>query len=246
MRDLTILQSRLAELQTIINDYETKEQELQNQIDALQEQQDAISSESWKYASEANHINREINTEKLVNRVFALTPDNSHHITLSSSTKTTPIMDSFCHSGKSFLVFEDWAHYSCHFMEQSSMCVCTYDLIVIRHNGTNDILLHSNQLTMTDLKQHSGILRGNSNKEYHNSRFEGLMHELVQMPCIGPNEKKVIPFEVPVMLGGQTFANQTGYGSAYEGSYLLHQGTLYGETTSFLIIGAIVSSYRRW
>lgn len=41
-------------------------------------------------------------------------------------------------------------------------------------------------------------------------------------------------------LGGQTFMNQTGYGSEYEGDMLVHEGTLYGEVTDFQIIGVIV------
>lgn len=45
---------------------------------------------------------------------------------------------------------------------------------------------------------------------------------------------------MPCHLGGQTFMNQTGYGSENEGDMLVHEGTLYGEVTDFQIIGVIV------
>ena len=53
-----------------------------------------------------------------------------------------------------------------------------------------------------------------------------------------------IQFDVPLPLGGQTYANQTGYGWEWDwsdgyGSYT--EGTYYGEVTTFLIIGFIKS-----
>lgn len=51
---------------------------------------------------------------------------------------------------------------------------------------------------------------------------------------------KVVPFEKPCILGGQTNRNRIGYGWEYNGSDLVYEGTLYGETTKFLIIGVII------
>lgn len=49
-----------------------------------------------------------------------------------------------------------------------------------------------------------------------------------------------LAFEYPCLLGGQTFDNQTGFGSEFYGNELISEGTLYGETTDFIIIGVIV------
>ena len=55
-----------------------------------------------------------------------------------------------------------------------------------------------------------------------------------------PNQ--AIAFDLPIRLRGQTYANQTGFGSEYNGDELVYQGTLYGETTDFYIIGLIVKN----
>ena len=67
-----------------------------------------------------------------------------------------------------------------------------------------------------------------------------LFKELSRIPEGKIKEGARIPFTMPCHLGGQTFMNQTGYGSEYEGDMLVHEGTLYGEVTDFQIIGVIV------
>lgn len=51
----------------------------------------------------------------------------------------------------------------------------------------------------------------------------------------------VLAFKVPFEIGGQTYSDQTGYGSYYEGDDCIYKGTYYGQTTSFYIVGIIVN-----
>ena len=51
----------------------------------------------------------------------------------------------------------------------------------------------------------------------------------------------LIYLEEPIMLRAQTSNNRTGYGSIYNGENLIHEGTLYGETTSYIIKGVRLS-----
>lgn len=49
-----------------------------------------------------------------------------------------------------------------------------------------------------------------------------------------------LAFKVPFEIGGQTYKDQTGYGSYYEGDDCIYEGTYYGQTTSFYVVGIIV------
>ena len=51
----------------------------------------------------------------------------------------------------------------------------------------------------------------------------------------------MIYLEEPIMLRAQTSGNRTGYGSIYNGEKLIHEGTLYGETTSYIIKGVRIT-----
>lgn len=46
-----------------------------------------------------------------------------------------------------------------------------------------------------------------------------------------------ILFTKPYLIRGQKSSNRTGYGSEYNGHTLVKQGTLYGETTNYAIVG---------
>jgi hypothetical protein len=91
---------------------------------------------------------------------------------------------------------------------------------------------------MTDLKKSAGPLipfnyYPESSRMYTLAKAMSIAGEKIS------DSEKIIPFEQPIRLGGQTYANQTGFGSEYNGDSLVTQGTLYGETTSFCIIGII-------
>lgn len=177
------------------------------------------------------------NTEILLGSVFDINSDNTIRVKLLSDTKTTPIMDRFDSSNKTFLIFESiysviinsqWKHLS----------------LVIAKNHKN-VLSNNSQLTMTDLKKSAGmfITLNLKNRFSKNDRMYSLYNELFKIIKNFENSEnipKIISFKTPCRIGGQTFKNRSGYGSEYCGEDLVYQGTLYGETTSFLIIGAVL------
>lgn len=56
------------------------------------------------------------------------------------------------------------------------------------------------------------------------------------------NDIEVV-FPIPVQFNAQNSSNRSGYGNRYYGEELVYEGTLYGETTDYMFVGA---KYRRW
>ena len=56
------------------------------------------------------------------------------------------------------------------------------------------------------------------------------------------NDIEVV-FPIPVQFNAQNSSNRSGYGNRYCGEELIYEGTLYGETTDYMFVGA---KYRRW
>lgn len=207
----------------------TKEQ-VQKRINEVRDEIEKLREEEATLEKELDEVITDENTESLLNEINDVNEQNSMRVRLYEDTRTTPIMDEFYNSDKRFLVFEgifsvgkDWTRVS---------------LVVAK--GRRNVNLIDSKLTMTDLKKHSGTIVGERflNGYPETSRFYSLAEEMLKAAPKLENELKV-PFETPIRLGGQTYANQTGYGSTYEGTYQVTQGTLYGETTGFYIIGII-------
>ncbi len=52
---------------------------------------------------------------------------------------------------------------------------------------------------------------------------------------------KLIKFDYPISINAQSSKNRTGYGNEYFYDQLIYEGTLYGETSEFPIVGYIVN-----
>lgn len=50
-------------------------------------------------------------------------------------------------------------------------------------------------------------------------------------------------FDLPIEFNAQNNLNRCGYGNKYHGEELIYEGTLYGETTTYMFVGV---QYRRW
>lgn len=79
--------------------------------------------------------------------------------------------------------------------------------------------------TMTKFKT------GNAGRLYQYAREELMKN------ADGLKDVKEIVFSKPYHLRAQNSSNRTGYGSIYEGDYLVHEGTEYGETTDYAFVG---------
>lgn len=52
-----------------------------------------------------------------------------------------------------------------------------------------------------------------------------------------------VQFDKPVKFNAQNSSNRCGYGNRYWRDELVHEGTLYGETTDYMFVGA---QFHRW
>lgn len=208
---------------------------LDEKIQALEAELDQLGEQRWDIDAEITSIEKQENTQSLLECIFKISPENAMRVQLDSGTKTTPIMEEFCHSQKDYLVFEQL------FWMRTDRSWNRVSLVVAKCRGR--LNMRGSNLTMTDLKKMAGCsitedaLRWVKEAE----RAYPLYQELsgIAKKLRDGTVSNVMPFELPCLLKGQTFSNQTGYGSRYCGEELTHEGTLYGETTSFLMIGVL-------
>ena len=78
-------------------------------------------------------------------------------------------------------------------------------------------------------------------KKGYNADLIEYANEQIALYLKGNVEKNgmEILFEEPYLLRAQNSSNRTGYGREYNGSDLVWQGTLYGETTEYAFVGVI-------
>ena len=220
------IQNDISELQNKINDFNGK-------ISAIQSIREELLEKQYSLRRQLENIDRTERTQELVNQVFSVRENNAQCVRLSMRTKTTKIMDDFVfHSKKNFLVFERV------FQLVPSYRYVSLVVVKMRH----DVNYKTSNLTMTDLKKQVGswITIDAWEKMKKGDRLFPLYTELSRICKHSITDGLRIPFHIPCVLGGQTFDDQTGFGSEYYGEELVFEGKEYGETTKFLIIGAIV------
>lgn len=201
--------------------------EIGEQIKQYEDMIDALADEKYDLERHLSDLEKNDETQAFINRIYDLNKGNSTRVLLFGDTKTMPIMDEYYHSDKQFLVFERAIRFP--------KIYKPFSLVVVRYNGYCGRCNH-NGLTMTDLKKHSGMLVYEAALD-KGSRLYGLKCELLVIEDEVSGSSRIIPFHTPCFLGAQIYSNRTGYGSVYHGEDLVRQGTEYGETTGFLIIG---------
>lgn len=219
---------------------------LDSEIEELTEQLDALKREKQKLQKEINKIDYQENTEATLNLITELTEANSIEVKLNHDSKTTPIFDRFYHSNKIFLILKNFAVASYRIEQQTSagntnsvvrkrvsLIITTLKSIV----GT--VYVKDRGLTITDLKLTSSLYPRNTERR---ERLSALAEEIGHLDLTYHEKGRCIPFRNICRFGAQIFRNQTGYGSEYHGEELVREGTLYGETTGFLIIGVRIEN----
>lgn len=206
---------------------ESKIQILKGKIHTLECELEKLEDREYELKQALEQEYKRQRTQAYLKDIAEVTPDNSIYVHLCSDTKTTPIMDKFYHSNKSYLIFDRIFTLSWQGGFQP------ISLIISKRWG--DIDYHYSRLTMTDLKKSAGSFVSKRSLDFLNedSRKYPLYYELIlilERLQSGENEN-IMTFQSPCILGGQTYSNQSGYGSEYCGDDLIHQGTLYGETT---------------
>lgn len=59
-------------------------------------------------------------------------------------------------------------------------------------------------------------------------------------------DEKTIYFDNPISINAQSSSDRTGYGNEYYYDMLIYEGTKYGETSEFPIVGYKVEYNKEW
>ena len=220
-----------AELQAKIDKIDARIGELQAEIKSLEQQR-------FELRQEIEKIDSDERTAQYLSSIFEVTPENTQYADLSPTTRTTPIIDRFAKSDKRFLVFS--RVFRLNFKSYTSYNGIPVSLVVAKSKP--GIHFKSNGLVMTDLKKASGSYVSELSGHLANerSRLHPLYQELARVGQKRPAMGEIVPFENVCLIGGQTFDDQTDFGTIYFGPDVVLEGKKYGETTSFAIIGVIV------
>ena len=204
--------------------------EAEQRIQEIRKEIANLRKEEMKLKRLVAEIAKSQKTNLVLNDFAHLTEESEMRVRLHSDTRTTPIMDDFYFSKKDFLIFERI------FQVNTGTRMGWLDVSLIVRRGTPEVSVIDDGLTMTDLKKISGAVLSR-NYFPKQSRQYSLIEEMLNAANKISDMQRIVPFEHAVRLGGQTYKNQTGYGSEYRGETLVVQGTLYGETTGFYVIG---------
>ncbi len=156
--------------------------------------------------------------------IKTLSENNSMLVPLFPNSRTVPIMDGYYHSDKDFLLLSSMNYGG----------VVGIDLIVTR--GFADMSI-SGDITMTELKQVMNIVVFDYNEQDPKYPPAILRRKIIHAFKNKNTTDKILLFDQPMLLRAQIKENRTGYGSEWCGPDSVYQGTLYGETTPFMIVG---------
>lgn len=121
-------------------------------------------------------------------------------------------------------------------------CGMLYRVSLIVQRKPKEQQCVSSSLTFTDLKKRLSerifTLNDEDSYEIVSELFKGIRQN---WKSDASNIEVVFP--IPVQFNAQNSSNRSGYGNKYYGEELVSEGTLYGETTDYMFVGA---KYWRW
>lgn len=156
-------------------------------------------------------------------------------ISLTKQTKTIPLIDSFYKSNNHFLIIRG-VYQGILFKDGNKYY---YNVSPVITKISSKIHMLPSKITITDMKSDSITFIKNSNSYTEEDRNFYLINSIIDLNLTTESKGTLFPFKVPCQFNAQQKSNRTGYG--WDGSYgVLTEGTLYGETTQFAIIGIMV------
>lgn len=200
---------------SIKKDIESLQREIYNLREAIQEAEKTIEQKKMELVKVMEYESRPKEQKELSRWV-------------NRYTTTVQIMDEF-----ESLTPEGYYKYERLILKDSLFYCDTYfSYIIERRNGRDYV----GDITMTELKNGDGWDLSSYAEEAidrHNKRKKTTKFR----------PKTEVMFKKPYHLRAQTSANRTGYGNIYEGYDLVLEGTLYGETTDYLIVGVMAQRF---
>ena len=169
------------------------------------------------------------NTENLLKRISEVKDGNSYIASIYKDTKTVSMIDQYLASKKEFLVFKDYFYFDGKWLSP----VVVYTNKRIRY--------YTSDLTMTNFRMMDCSFRKNLGIKWFCNEEQ---REYTLIKCLFDlefeSDKKALSFDYPCQFNAQSSSNRTGYGNEYNGEDLVSEGTKYGETTRFFIIGVLI------
>ena len=229
-----------------LNEIENEIKQLENQIEILKTEKRQIEIEEY------NKILLQ-NWQKLQNEISNIQDNQIYSAKLTKQTKTVALFDNFYKQREPYLKLEltefEYKKEATCFFGISSHYISYYSpvsLIIIKQ--WDAIRRTSRTLTISELKKYSHT---SLNHTPDNNELRRLFEEINGIPKqefemdiknTGVFKRKYYPLSKPISLGAQISSNREGYGNQYCGEELVYEGTKYGETTEFLIVGICVDN----
>ena len=241
-----------------IDDLEREIEKKNEEYRKLNSKLEKIGDTIYKLESKKEEVENQINSHLLQERFFEIDEGNTLFYRINKTTKTVDLLDRYEKSGKLFLVLtRAYAHLyarSRHVVEVGCYDTRRHLSLVIL---PSHFLLEDNKHicisrncstysspTMTEIKMSCGrIIRHYTN---YPTRMEELINTVKKAfeydEELKTLERKTYWLDCPISIGGQTSENRTGYGNEYRYGELLWEGTNYGETTRFYVVGFIIET----
>lgn len=217
--------------------------EIEKQIKLLKEEKEKLEK-----AEKENLLIK--NWKDMQEQVKNLTDNDVLFEFFDNETKTIPLFDKFYNTSKKFLCLPimDFSY------QGKDICGyygywhhATVSLILIKQ--WNAIKRNHRTLTASELKKYNQTNYSPLNPYTSKSGdLKRIFEEIKGLPKTefeksmkknGFFNKKYYPLSSPVSLGAQISKNREGYGNTFDGTTVI-EGTKYGETTEFLIVGICV------
>lgn len=235
-------------------------EELKNEIIALKDKIASLNIEikqldETKKELEKNYdaICTEENTKYITKKVSLINETNTIEKLINEDTKTIPLIDEFCKSQKPNLILNTEIYYYADNLDIKTDVQFAYKVsyLVIKHYPR---IYYKHNFTMTELKKDIKCRQYDfrycdeaKSKNLYNELQNALREYFVTINEEGKytvkadidfsKDKIDIPLKNIILLRAQSSKNRTGYGNEYNGETLVREGTNYGDTTHFLIIG---------
>ena len=200
---------------SIQKEIDTLEKRIRDYQDAINDAQYSIERKKLELEKVLQYEKRPRDQKELIRRLYNDTP-------------TVPLMDEYeTLTSEGYYKYERLVLQDC-LWHNSSL----FSYVVERRNERDCV----GNITLTELKK---------GEDWDLSAYakETIDHYNSRKKTKRINPGTIVFFKKPYLLRAQTSANRTGYGNYYEGNDLVYEGTLYGETTSYVIIGVMAQRF---
>ena len=225
-------------------------EEIDKQIKELEKSKKILEEEKEKILKEEKEEELSNNWKEIQNQVINISTKDCVCVSLARGTRTVPIFDSFMKSKKDYLLLESVFYYS--YLTKTFFGMgpkYTGISFIIKKIKKRIRVIGNDDITISVIKEN--IDKDIDIIKHNEFRLKKLAVEILNCFQNDFNNKILkneslqetfYSFSKPILLGAQTSKNREGYGNIYNGEELIREGTKYGDTTKFLIVGVGVGS----